>query len=89
MKTRMKMKKLQEKMENERKRKIKVYNLVENKNLEVEDENNESNSIIVYIKSSVKKHKKNKIVENSPDVGNSSSDGLDIEPKNSVVKQIQ
>ena len=82
-------KKLQEKMENERKRKIKVYNLVENKNLEVEDENNESNSIIVCIKSSVKKHKKNKIVENSPDVGNSSSDGLDIEPKNSVVKQIQ
>ena len=81
-------KKLQEKIENERRKKIKVYNFVENKDLHV-DENKEPNSVIVCIKSSVKANKDDIIDDNSPEKGNSSSDGLDIEPKNSVVKEMQ
>ena len=80
-------KKMQEKLENKTRKKIKVYNFAENKNLQI-DENKEPNSLIVCIKSSVKVNKKNKnIEENSPERGYSSSEGLDIEPKNSVVKK--
>ena len=80
-------KKIQEKLDNERKKKIKVYNLIENKNLQT-DENQEPNEIIVYIKSSVKTNKENNVIidDNSNERGYSSSDGLDAEPKNSVVK---
>ena len=80
-------KKIQEKLDNERKKKIKVYNLIENKNLQI-DENQEPNEIIVYIKSSVKTNKENNVIidDNSNERGYSSSDGLDAEPKNSVVK---
>ena len=80
-------KKIQEKFDNERKKKIKVYNLIENKNLQT-DENQEPNEIIVYIKSSVKTNKENNVIidDNSNERGYSSSDGLDAEPKNSVVK---
>ena len=80
-------KKIQEKLDNERKKKIKVYNLIENKNLQT-DENQEPNEIIVYIKSSVKTNKENNVIidDNSNERGYSSSDGLDTEPKNSVVK---
>ena len=80
-------KKIQEKLDNERKKKIKVYNLIENKNLQT-DENQEPNEIIVYIKSSVKTNKDNNVIidDNSNERGYSSSDGLDAEPKNSVVK---
>ena len=80
-------KKIQEKLDNERKTKIKVYNLIENKNLQT-DENQEPNEIIVYIKSSVKTNKENNVIidDNSNERGYSSSDGLDAEPKNSVVK---
>ena len=80
-------KKIQEKLDNERKKKIKVYNLIENKNL-LTDENQEPNEIIVYIKSSVKTNKENNVIidDNSNERGYSSSDGLDAEPKNSVVK---
>ena len=76
-----------EKLDNERKKKIKVYNLIENKNLQT-DENQEPNEIIVYIKSSVKTNKENNVIidDNSNERGYSSSDGLDAEPKNSVVK---
>ena len=79
--------KIQEKLDNERKKKIKVYNLIENKNLQT-DENQEPNEIIVYIKSSVKTNKENNVIidDNSNERGYSSSDGLDAEPKNSVVK---
>ena len=43
--------------------------------------------LIVCIKSSVKINRGNNIIDdNSNEKGNSSSDGLDIEPKNSVVK---
>ena len=80
-------KKIQEKLDNERKKKIKVYNLIENKNLQT-DENQEPNEIIVYIKSSVKTNKENNVIidDNSNERGYSSSDGLDAEPKNSVAK---
>ena len=80
-------KKIQEKLDNERKKKIKVYNLIENKNLQT-DENQEPNEIIVYIKSSVKTNKENNVIidDNSNERGYSSSDGLDAEPNNSVVK---
>ena len=80
-------KKIQEKLDNERKKKIKVYNLIENKNLQT-DENQKPNEIIVYIKSSVKTNKENNVIidDNSNERGYSSSDGLDAEPKNSVVK---
>ena len=80
-------KKIQEKLDNERKKKIKVYNLIENKNLQT-DKNQEPNEIIVYIKSSVKTNKENNVIidDNSNERGYSSSDGLDAEPKNSVVK---
>lgn len=80
-------KKIQEKLDNERKKKIKVYNLIENKNLQT-DENQEPNEIVVYIKSSVKTNKENNVIidDNSNERGYSSSDGLDAEPKNSVVK---
>ena len=79
--------KIQEKLDNERKKKIKVYNLIENKNLQT-DENQEPNEIVVYIKSSVKTNKENNVIidDNSNERGYSSSDGLDAEPKNSVVK---
>ena len=79
--------KIQEKLDNERKKKIKVYNLIENKNLQT-DENQEPNEIIVYIKSSVKTNKENNVIidDNSNERGYSSSDGLDAEPKNSVAK---
>ena len=80
-------KKIQEKLDNERKKKIKVYNLIENKNLQT-DENQEPNEIVVYIKSSVKTNKENNVIidDNSNERGYSSSDGLDAEPKNSVAK---
>ena len=79
--------KIQEKLDNERKKKIKVYNLIENKNLQT-DENQEPNEIVVYIKSSVKTNKENNVIidDNSNERGYSSSDGLDAEPKNSVAK---
>ena len=79
-------KKIQEKLDNERKKKIKVYDFIKNKNLQI-DENQEPNSVIVCIKSSVKINRENNIIDdNSNEKGYSSSDGLDIEPKNSVAK---
>ena len=79
-------KKIQEKLDNERKKKIKVYDFIKNKNLQI-DENQEPNSVIVFIKSSVKINRENNIIDdNSKENGYSSSEGLDIEPKNTVVK---
>ena len=79
-------KKIQEKLDYERKKKIKVYDFIENKDLQI-DENQEPNSVIVCIKSSVKNNRENNIIDdNSNEKGYSSSEGLDIEPKNSVAK---